>query len=212
MKLKNKELVKDSGLSRSDLVLYAIYVVTIKKKEETCTFERVVAECFKLFPETFAFLRYPHWPDSTKIERPLRTLREKGIISGQVRGHFKLTPIGIKQATILASKINRNLIEKPPPDLRSGDERLVNYMLNSTLFQNYIKNKENFKIDEKEARQFLLGTVETPVKTLRRNLWYFLNLAREFQHNELFDFLKLIEQQIFVKKRKGKHHGKRSKD
>ncbi len=78
------------------LILLGIY--SVFKKGEICTFERLVAECFKKFPKTFAFKRYPKWPDSLKFDRPLRTLRQKGLIVGGANDYFSLTKFGEEEA------------------------------------------------------------------------------------------------------------------
>ena len=82
-----------------NLIVFGIYSVT--QICETCTFERLVAECFLDFPKVFGFRRYPEWPDSLKFDRVLRTLREKGLVVGGAGGRyspgeFSLTEFGKK--------------------------------------------------------------------------------------------------------------------
>lgn len=66
MSFKNKKSkVSYEGISIHDLILLGIHYIT--EEGETCTFERLVAECFKRFPEVFRFKRYPQWPKSLKF-------------------------------------------------------------------------------------------------------------------------------------------------
>ena len=44
-------------IKNQNLILFGIY--SILKKKETCTCERLVAECFLNFPKIFGFMRYP---------------------------------------------------------------------------------------------------------------------------------------------------------
>ena len=90
----NKEQYKNLGVN--ELILLGIY--TIVNNEEKCTFEELVKESFNLFPEAFCFPKNPEWPDSRKLDRPLRTLRKRKLIIGNPKTHFSLTKLGKKMA------------------------------------------------------------------------------------------------------------------
>lgn len=83
-------------VSVHDLILFSIYSVSSKK--ENCTFEKLVKECFLLFPDTFSFSRIKKWPDSRKLDRSLRTLRRKKMLTGDPKTVFSLTKQGRKIA------------------------------------------------------------------------------------------------------------------
>jgi len=72
-----------------------LYSSTTTRK---CSFEKLVKECFNAFPEIFSLKNYPKWPDSRKLDRPLRTLRERGFIIGDPKTSFSLTTRGKKEA------------------------------------------------------------------------------------------------------------------
>ncbi|MCJ7786698.1 hypothetical protein MUP06_00580 [Patescibacteria group bacterium] len=88
----DEELYKNRSINI--LILFSIYSV-IENKEK-CTFERLVKECFTLFPKAFSFSKYPQWPDSRKLDRPLRSLRRKRLILGDPKTAFSLTKSGKK--------------------------------------------------------------------------------------------------------------------
>lgn len=90
----NKELGKNLGIN--ELILLGIY--SIVNNGEKCTFEKLVKESFNLFPETLCFSQYPEWPDSRKLDRPLRTLRKRKLITGNPKTYFSLTKLGKKMA------------------------------------------------------------------------------------------------------------------
>ena len=69
---------------------------TARENKEKCTFERLIKECFTLFPESFSFSKYPQWPDSLKLDRQLRTLRKRKLITGDPKTSFFLTKLGKK--------------------------------------------------------------------------------------------------------------------
>ena len=78
----------------ANLILFGINSV-IEKKEK-CTFERLIKECFTLFPRAFSFSKYPQWPDSLKLDRQLRALRKRKLITGNPKASFSLTKSGKK--------------------------------------------------------------------------------------------------------------------
>ena len=82
--------------SINELILFAIY--SLNKRNKKYTFQGLISECFSLFPEKFCFPKYSKWPDARKLDRSLRTLREKKIISGNLQSSFVLTFSGKKMA------------------------------------------------------------------------------------------------------------------
>ena len=95
LKKSNRNLAFDK-VSINDLILFSIY--SVLKDNEICTFDRLLKECFTLFPEPFGFSRYPIWPDSRKLDRPLRTLRSEGLIKGDPKIEFFITKEGKDKA------------------------------------------------------------------------------------------------------------------
>ena len=90
----DKEQYKNLGIN--ELILSAIYSTV--NRGEKCTFERLVKESFNLFPEAFCFSKNPEWPDSRKLDRPIRTLRKRKLITGDPKTSFFLTKLGKKIA------------------------------------------------------------------------------------------------------------------
>lgn len=168
------------NLNLQDLIIIGIFYVS--EKNETCTFEKLVAECYQKFPKSFSFKRYPQWPDSLKLDRPIRTLRNKGLIVGTIKDVIFLTQFGREKAIELIK-----LLEKPSKNIhknyqkitsRSADDRIIEFVKNSYKFKAFINDKENFDITEIEFRNLLRCTFETPIRILKQNLEYYLKLAR----------------------------------
>lgn len=88
------------GFPINDLILFSIH--SVLSHNDDCTFERLVNECFVLFPETIGFLTYPHWPDARKLDKPLRVLRSRNMIRGNNKSYFFLTKKGKERATEVA--------------------------------------------------------------------------------------------------------------
>jgi len=96
-------------ISLNELILFSIYSVTMKK--EKCAFERLIKECFVLFPASFSFSGISKWPDSRKLDRSLRTLRNKRLISGDPKTVFSLTKLGRKTAEEVAKTFRQRKLK-----------------------------------------------------------------------------------------------------
>ena len=94
----DEELYKN--ISINDLIVFGIY--SISSQDEKCTVEKLVNECFIFFPKAFNLAQYPKWPDARKLDRPLRTLRNKKLIVGNPKNTFSLTKEGKKIALEIA--------------------------------------------------------------------------------------------------------------
>ena len=183
----------------SDLILFSVYLVT--KSKEKCTFERLVAECFNNFPKVFAFKRYPQWPDALKLDRQLRTLREKGLIIGNARSYFSLTKFGRLEAAKVESMLKGNHAKKKNvTPIRSGDDRLIEFIKNSHQFKKFLTNPGSFSLSDSEFRNLMRCTLETPLRIVKQNLEYYKSIANLYNENKLLGFLLKCEEQFFKKK------------
>lgn len=102
MKVKNSP---SSNFSVNDLILFCIHAIV--SNSEQCSFDRLVKECFTLFPDTLRFTRYPIWPDSRKLDRPLRALRIEKLIIGDSKTYFMLTKSGEEKAASVAKALRQ---------------------------------------------------------------------------------------------------------
>ena len=91
--------------SVNNLILFSIYSVSGKK--EKCSFEELIKECFTLFPRVFSFSKYQRWPDARKLDRPLRLLRKRKLITGNPKSHFTLTKAGKKMTEEMTEKLRQ---------------------------------------------------------------------------------------------------------
>ena len=97
--------IKNLNFSVNDLILFCVHSVVLNN--EQCSFERLVKECFTLFPETLKFDRYPIWPDSRKLDRPLRALRNEKLIIGDPKTYFMLTKTGEQRASAVLKALRQ---------------------------------------------------------------------------------------------------------
>lgn len=95
--------------SINDLILFSIY--SAAEKGGKCNFEDLVKESFALFPRAFSFSNFPKWPDSRKLDRPLRTLRKRKMIAGDPKTFFKLTNLGRKKSEEIAKTFRQGRLK-----------------------------------------------------------------------------------------------------
>ena len=96
--------------SINNLILFSIN--SIIENKEKCTLERLIKECFTLFPQAFSFSKYHQWPDARKLDRPLRTLRKRKLITGNPKTSFSLTKLGKKIAEETAKNFRQRKLFK----------------------------------------------------------------------------------------------------
>lgn len=186
---------KYKGQGLDQLVVYC--VKRILDNGEECTFERLVFECFKLFPKKFGLERYPNWPDSARINKSwLRCRTDKKWIIGSVKSGFALTPVGkriaetvereLSDKKIIASRIDPKF-ERP----RERWEAILKNIRNHPTFRRFQKQTNQFVPTPEELRDVLMATLETPTKFVRRNLDYFKTIAQEYHDEDVVKFLNM---------------------
>ena len=97
--------IHDKAGTVNDLILFCINSVIANS--EQCSFDRLLKECFTLFPDTLKFPRYPIWPDSRKLDRPLRALRNDNLIIGDPKTYFILTQEGEERVSAVSRALRQ---------------------------------------------------------------------------------------------------------
>ena len=177
--------------------LLLICIDNIITNSDDCTFERLVYECFTSYPKVFSLFRYPQWPDSNKLDRPLRKLRERGLIVGSPKMGFLLTEDGKHQVATVRKALERQIKIKPTRRILKGKERnFVAYLKSTELYQSFRNDKYNFDLTEQDFIDILRGTLETPKRVLRQTLSQYKNLAEEISDIDLQEFLLACEDRM----------------
>ena len=96
-------------VSVNNLILFSVYLAAGNKNK--CGFEKLVSQSFVLFPKVFSFPGILKWPDSRKLDRPLRTLRKKKLIVGDPKTFFSLTKAGKKAAEEIAKTFRQEKLK-----------------------------------------------------------------------------------------------------
>ncbi len=152
-----------TNIGLDQLLVYSVYRV-ISMNEE-CTFERLVYECFILFPKVFGFIRYPDWPDSSRINKSwLRCRTDRGWLTGKIKEGFRLTASGENIARKVEQVLMRNIpIEKAKVNKKTREryEAVIDYIQKSEALHKF---NNGIEISHSEYVTFLGGTLETPIR------------------------------------------------
>jgi hypothetical protein len=193
---KNIKTGSYESMGVDDLLIYSVR--QILENDEECTLERLVYECFTLFPNKFGLSRYPEWPDSTRVYRSWRRcLITRGWLSGSPQEGFTITSKGEQAAKSVANKINRPIMnnknKRDTSKVRGKEEAVMRYVRKSDAFKKWLSNKSTFAISESELSSVLNVTLETPKKILRENFEYYKENARFVNDTEVLSFLESLE-------------------
>lgn len=183
-----------TSVSLTKLTIFAI--LKIAESGEECAYERVVKECFTLFPKRFGFQRYPEWPDGTRVKIEILRCRDKGWVTGSEKKGFQHTSMGRRVADEVLKELQKGPSKKlPPTQTRDRGDTVLSYLKKSEPYRRYQENKENFIITEEGFRRLIISTFETPPKVLEQNFNYCFDLCRKYGEKELCDFLEKCREQ-----------------
>jgi len=198
-----------NSISLTKLTILAINEIVSNREE--CAYERVVKECFTLFPKRFSFQRYPEWPDGTRFKIEILRCRDNGWVTGNEKNGFQITLLGKRAAQEVLKDLQEERVKKQRTgQIRDRGDTIIKYLKESEPFRRFQQNKENFNISEGEFRRLLVATFETPPRVLKQNLNYCLDICKQYGENELFEFLKQCEKQkesllkSYIKSKKNK--------
>lgn len=172
-----------------EMILIGLFA--LEKSRKSATFENLVGECFKLFPEAFGLVYFPNCPDTLKFDRTLRKLKEKGLIEGHIRSTFRFTEKGNKFVKII-TPVGKHL----PSWSRAPEKRLIEEI---KLLSAYKKYRENGRIpSEIVIKDFLHLSAEASPNIVDRSLRRVVNFAEQLGEKEFKKFI--IACQNFLKR------------
>jgi AraC-like DNA-binding protein len=196
-----------SSISLTRLAIFAIHEIT--NNGEECAYERVVKECFTLFPKRFSFQRYSEWPDGSRIKIEILRCRDNGYVTGNEKNGFQITLLGKRVAQEVLKELQGGKVKKHRiGQTRDRGDTIIKYLKENEPFRRFQQNRQDFNISEGEFRRLFVATFETPPRVLKQNLNYCLDVCKQYGENELFEFLKECKRQkpllfkAYIKRRK----------
>lgn len=173
-------------LNIKDLLLLGINSVIKKKKK--CSYGDLIKEVFSKYPSLFSIADYPKWPDSLKLDRPLRELRGEGLITGSPTTFYSLTSLGREKLRLLSDR-HSLIIQKTKKPTRSPSLSILNELEKSEEFRVFLSDRENFKPNNMKIRALMRFTLETPRKIVLAHLDFLKRTAHKEMKVDLENFL-----------------------
>jgi len=152
-----------------ELVVYGLYLAGGGSKYVHT--EDVALECFKKFPDSFSWAKYPQYPDKDIVRVALTDARKPkygALLDGRVEsaaekhsgGGWRLTPAGLEwiaqhQAEFGSEDASRDLKKHRQLSLRRLKE-----VTNDSLFQRFEKEQNDFSPSLGEMGRFLKCRVD----------------------------------------------------
>ena len=177
------------SISLTKLTIFAIK--EISENGEECAYERVLKECFTLFPKRFCLQRYPEWPDGSRIKIEIHRCRDNGWITGNEKNGFHITLLGKRVAQEVFIELQEEKVKKQRiGQTRDRGDTVIKYLKEREPFKRFMQNRKDFNISEGEFRRLLVATFETPPRVLKQNLNYCLDICKQYGEDESTKFLK----------------------
>ena len=172
-----------------DMILLSLSSVLEKKSK--CSFSDLVKECFTRYPTYYSLSEIPEYPDSLKLDRPLRSLRSKGLLKGSPKTHYSFTKAG-KEYLDNLKRINMGKgVPKQNNITRSPLLQKTEEVLKSKDFKIFKKSPNKFSPENMRFRSIMAVTLETPKKVLLKETELLIDLAKKKGAKTLAKYLKI---------------------
>jgi len=181
MKIPNNSSLEDMILISIDSVI---------QKENKCSFGNLVKECFIKYPKYFSLNDVPEYPDSLKLDRPLREMREKGIIVGSPTTFYSITNFGRNHLANLRNISGSQTSNVGGITTRSPGLQMLEKIKNSTDYTSFLKKEEKFEPKDMQFRSIVGFTLETPIQKINHELDFLIELSQKLNKPEVINYLK----------------------
>ena len=181
-------------INNDRLVLYGVYL--LEKKEIEPTFDNVVMAVFKLFPERFSLIGFPHYPDAKRVHDCLWhcTYKTKHWLDGNAKSGFRLSKKGqyILEETFSKMKGKIKVGKVFDTKVKRKEVFFIDWIKKTGAFKKYTNGKGD-SISEVEVREFLRVSNEASKDIMRQNLEKYRGYVRKIGDPLVEEFLKFIE-------------------
>ncbi|MCJ7804242.1 hypothetical protein MUP35_00705 [Patescibacteria group bacterium] len=179
--------MKKNTYSLEELILLGIQNTIEKKKK--CSYGDLINELFSKYPGIFSIADYLKWPDTLKLDRPLRSLRSDRLITGSPITFYSLTPLGQEKTRQLKKRNDFSVEYSLNKPTRSPSLTLLKELEDSEDFKNYVSDRGNFKPNKMKIRALTRFTLETPKKVVLGHLSFLKKVSHKEKKKDLEEFL-----------------------
>jgi len=176
------------------LVIYAVGTIALQNVD--LSYENIIVAAYKIFPDKFALLGFPDFPDSQRVFKSIwraATDKRRLWLGGKVRQGFKLTEKGMEVFNETKAMISSPTYAKPQRTTRQlRKKQLLIEVLKSPIYSKYRGTQFEF-ITESELCFMLQGTLDSSRELLHNNLLLLITYAEELNMMDLVEFLSWID-------------------
>jgi len=174
------------GIPLKDLIVAGL--AKLEENSIAATFENITVTMYKLFPERFALVGFPQYPDSDRVDNTLRLdARKAGYVTGhkQRTNQWQLTAQGRKAYIELALRMKSNPIRTnvESTKFRSSAIRYVKEVQQSPAFVKWASHKMK-SMTRFEICDVLHGTLDTSRLKLWRDLGDLIEYSKTAETTE----------------------------
>lgn len=196
--LKPYEAALYESIDLTGLAAFALDL--LRSKNVPTTFENVTVTLFRLFPNKFALIGFPQYPDATRVNRSLLQLRPKyrNWATGKVITGYSLTYSGMKKVQEVRSLLSGSCLPdvhrhmSPKPVQRTHDlNKDLEIIETSVVFDKW----KNGKLGQATTMEFLTmieAYSYTPPKAIKDRVQYLTQIALQFSRDDIVMFFKDI--------------------
>lgn len=188
--------IKD--LLLEDMIL--ICIDSVIKKNNKCSFGNLVKECFTRYPNKFSLNDFPEYPDSLRLDRPLREMRDKGFITGSPVTFYSITNFGLNHLANIKNIKNYQSDSHKDTITRSPALQILDKIVNSIDYVSFQKDKDNFKPNDMKFRSIVGFTLETPVNKINNELKFLIDSSQKMNNPNIGNYLKKYKEFFSIKK------------
>ena len=193
-KLLSMKQERYKQIDNDRLVVYGVYI--LEKNGIEPTFDNVVVVVFKLFPDRFSLIGFPHYPDAKRVHDCLWhcTYRTKNWLNGNAKSGFRLSEKGryILEETFNRMKGKIKIGRVFDTKARRKEVFFIDWIKRTGAFKKYT-NGEGDSISEVEVREFLRVSNDTSKNIMRQNLEKYREYARKIGDPLVEEFLNFIK-------------------
>lgn len=173
------------------------YCVTrVLSHGQVCTFEKLVVECFRAFPEHFSLRGFSKYPDSARVNKSwLRCRSGHGWILGSVKSGFTVSPAGEYVARSVRSRLSGGgdgRRKRPATRSRTREGALVSFVTSHPAYSRFLHSPRQYRPTDNELLSVCACTLDTPRRIIKQNLLQLIDAAKVENNESAARFIRAL--------------------
>jgi hypothetical protein len=185
------------------LIIYAVSL--LEKNNIEPTFDKVVVTAFKLFPQRFALIGFPEYPDGKRIHDCLWHCfyKTKRWLEGNAKSGYYLTDKGKKILLETERRLKGEIqvIKEYSAKAKRKEVFFLELLKKSRAYKKFIEGKKD-EISNIEILEVLRVSENTKYELVKENLEKYFEYATLLNEENIKNFLKFIKNKLELMRNK----------